>query len=97
MPSHCFYVGEGRASQRARVAHCAMSEVFDGPAPSTLASILRAFSLGNLHQLAKTSRLLLPGLARRLPLLPGSVTLRVYASHMLNAVEAARCLSAGRR
>jgi hypothetical protein len=53
--------------------HGAMSEVFGGVrAPSTLGSFLRSFTWGNVLQLEKVSRLLLAGLARRAPLLPGA-------------------------
>ena len=40
-------------------------------APSTLGSFLRSFTWGNVLQLGKVNRLLLAGLARRAPLLPG--------------------------
>jgi hypothetical protein len=40
--------------------------------PSTLGLFLRAFTWGNVLQLEKASRLLLGGLARRTPLLPGA-------------------------
>ena len=52
--------------------HGAMPALFDGVrAPSTLGSFLRSFTWGNVLQLEKVSRLLLAGLARRAPLLPG--------------------------
>lgn len=53
--------------------HGAMSELFDGiRAPSTLGSFLRALSWGNVRQLEKVNRLLLPGLVARAGLLPGA-------------------------
>jgi hypothetical protein len=53
--------------------HGAMGELFDGVrAPSTLGSFLRSLSWGNVRQVEKVSRLLLAGLARRAPLLPGA-------------------------
>jgi hypothetical protein len=56
--------------------HGAMSELFDGVrAPSTLGSLLRSFTRGNVRQLEKVSRLLLAELARRAPLLPGAAQL----------------------
>jgi Transposase DDE domain group 1 len=52
--------------------HGALPELFGGVrAPSTLGSFLRSFTWGNVLQLGKVSRLLLAGLARRTPLLPG--------------------------
>ena len=52
--------------------HGAMPALFGGiRAPSTLGSFLRSFTWGNVAQLEKVSRLLLAGLARRAPLLPG--------------------------
>jgi hypothetical protein len=41
-------------------------------APPTLGSFLRALTWGNALQLGKVNRLLLAGLARRAPLLPGA-------------------------
>jgi hypothetical protein len=56
--------------------HGAMPALFGGiRAPSTLGSFLRAFTWGNVLQLGKVNRLLLAGLARRAPLLPGKDTL----------------------
>jgi hypothetical protein len=56
--------------------HRALPVLFGGiRAPSTLGSFLRAFSWGNVLQLGKVSRLLLAGLARRAPLLPGAEVL----------------------
>jgi hypothetical protein len=56
--------------------HGAMPVLFGGiRAPSTLGSFLRAFTWGNVLQLGKVNRLLLAGLARRAPLLPGKETL----------------------
>jgi Transposase DDE domain group 1 len=53
--------------------HGAMPEVFDGVrAPSTLGSFLRSFTFGNVRQLDAVARLLLAGLARLAPLLPGA-------------------------
>jgi hypothetical protein len=53
--------------------HGAMPELFGGVrAPSTLGSFLRSFTWGNVLQLGKVNRLLLAGLARRTPLLPGA-------------------------
>jgi hypothetical protein len=52
--------------------HGAMGALFGQiRAPSTLGSFLRAFTWGNVAQLGKVNRLLLAGLARRAPLLPG--------------------------
>ena len=52
--------------------HGAMPSLFGGiRAPSTLGSFLRSFTWGNVLQLEKVSRLVLAGLARRAPLLPG--------------------------
>jgi len=52
--------------------HGAMPALFGGVrAPSTLMSFLRSFTWGNVLQLGKVNRLLLAGLARRAPLLPG--------------------------
>jgi hypothetical protein len=52
--------------------HGAMPALFGGiRAPSTLGSFLRSFTWGNARQVEKVSRLLLAGLARRAPLLPG--------------------------
>jgi hypothetical protein len=52
--------------------HGALPVLFGGVrAPSTLGSFLRSFTWGNVLQLGKVSRLLLAGLARRTPLLPG--------------------------
>jgi Transposase DDE domain group 1 len=52
--------------------HGAMPALFGGVrAPSTLGSFLRSFTWGNVLQLEKVSRLVLAGLARRAPLLPG--------------------------
>jgi hypothetical protein len=52
--------------------HGAMPALFGGiRAPSTLGSFLRSFTWGNVLQVEKVSRLLLAGLARRTPLLPG--------------------------
>jgi hypothetical protein len=52
--------------------HGAMGALFGGVrAPSTLGSFLRSFTWGNVLQLGKVNRLLLAGLARRAPLLPG--------------------------
>jgi hypothetical protein len=76
--------------------HGAMGAVFGGVrAPSTLGSFLRAFTWGNVLQLQKVSRLLLAGLARRAPLLPGKDVLafvdvdsqqrRVYGYHKQGA------------
>jgi hypothetical protein len=45
-----------------------------GAAPSTLGSFLRSFTWGSARQADKVSRLLLAGLARRAPLLPGRDT-----------------------
>jgi hypothetical protein len=56
--------------------HGAMGVLFGGVrAPSTLGSFLRAFTWGNARQAEKVSRLLLAGLARRAPLLPGKQAL----------------------
>jgi Transposase DDE domain group 1 len=56
--------------------HGAMPALFGGiRAPSTLGSFLRSFTWGNVLQLGKVNRLLLAGLARRAPLLPGKDTL----------------------
>jgi hypothetical protein len=56
--------------------HGALPALFGGVrAPSTLGSFLRAFTWGNVLQLGKVNRLLLAGLARRAPLLPGKETL----------------------
>jgi len=56
--------------------HGAMSALSGGiRAPSTLGSFLRSFTWGNVLQLGKVNRLLLAGLARRTPLLPGKQTL----------------------
>ena len=56
--------------------HGAMPVLFGGiRAPSTLGSFLRSFTWGNVLQLGKVNRLLLAGLARRAPLLPGKDTL----------------------
>jgi Transposase DDE domain group 1 len=76
--------------------HGAMGELFDGVrAPSTLGSFLRSLSWGNVRQVEKVSRLLLAGLARRAPLLPGAGQLafidmdssqrRVYGHHKQGA------------
>ena len=52
--------------------HGAMPDLFaDVRAPSTLGSFLRSFTWGNARQLEKVSRLLLAGLMRLAPLLPG--------------------------
>jgi hypothetical protein len=52
--------------------HGAMGALFGGVrAPSTLGSFLRSFTWGNVLQLEKVSRLVLAGLVRRAPLLPG--------------------------
>jgi hypothetical protein len=52
--------------------HGAMPVLFGGiRAPSTLGSVLRSFTWGNVLQLEKVSRLLLADLAGRAPLLPG--------------------------
>jgi hypothetical protein len=56
--------------------HGALPALFGGiRAPSTLGSFLRAFTWGNVLQLGKVNRLLLAGLARRAPLLPGKEVL----------------------
>jgi hypothetical protein len=56
--------------------HGAMPVLLGGiRAPSTLGSFLRSFTWGNVLQLGKVNRLLLGGLARRAPLLPGKDTL----------------------
>ena len=56
--------------------HGAMPALFGGVrAPSTLGSFLRSFTWGNVLQLEQVSRLVLAGLARRTPLLPGKDTL----------------------
>ena len=56
--------------------HGAMPALFGGlRAPSTLGSFLRSFTWGNVLQLGKVNRLLLAGLARRTPLLPGAEVL----------------------
>jgi hypothetical protein len=56
--------------------HGAMPALFGGVrAPSTLGSFLRSFTWGNVLQLERVSRLVLAGLARRTPLLPGKDTL----------------------
>jgi hypothetical protein len=56
--------------------HGAMGALFGGlRAPSTLGSFLRSFTWGNVLQLEKVNRLVLAGLARRAPLLPGRQTL----------------------
>jgi hypothetical protein len=53
--------------------HGAMPDLFDGVrAASTLGSLLRSFTWGNVRQLEKVSRDLLAELARRAPLLPGA-------------------------
>jgi len=53
--------------------HGAMPDLFEGiRAPSTLGSFLRSFTWGNVRQLEKVSKLVLAGLARRAPLLPGA-------------------------
>ncbi len=53
--------------------HGAMSELFTGiRAPSTLGSFLRSFTWGNVRQVEKVSRLLLPELAAPARLLPGA-------------------------
>jgi hypothetical protein len=53
--------------------HGAMPVLFGGiRAPSTLGSFLRSFTWGNVLQLQKVHRLMLTGLARRSPLLPGA-------------------------
>jgi len=53
--------------------HGAMPVLFGGiRAPSTLGSFLRSFTGGNVLQLQKVHRLVLAGLARRAPLLPGA-------------------------
>ncbi|MFI7453816.1 transposase [Nonomuraea sp. NPDC049714] len=53
--------------------HGGMDKLFDGVrAPSTLGSFLRAFTWGNVRQLDKVARLLLPALAEHTPLLPGN-------------------------
>src|SRR5215469_2032165 len=52
--------------------HGAMPALFGGiRAPSTLGSFLRSFTWGNVLQLESVTRLLLAGLGRRAPLLPG--------------------------
>jgi hypothetical protein len=56
--------------------HGAMPDLFGGiRAPSTLGSHLRSYTWGNVRQLEMVNRLLLAGLARRCPLLPGRDTL----------------------
>jgi len=56
--------------------HGAMPALFGGiRAPSTLGSFLRSFTWGNVLQLGKVHRLVLAGLARLAPLLPGRQTL----------------------
>jgi hypothetical protein len=51
---------------------CGLQHVFtEVRAPSTLGSFLRAFDHGTVRQLPAVHRRLLPGLARRAPLLPG--------------------------
>ena len=56
--------------------HGALPVLFGGiRAPSTLGSFLRSFTWGNVLQLGKVNRLLLAGLARRAPLLPGAEVL----------------------
>jgi hypothetical protein len=56
--------------------HGALPALFGGVrAPSTLGSFLRSFTWGNVLQLQKVSRLLLAGLARQAPLLPGAEVL----------------------
>jgi hypothetical protein len=53
--------------------HGAMPVLFGGiRAPSTLGSFLRSFTWGNVLQLQKVHRLVLAGLARGAPLLPGA-------------------------
>jgi hypothetical protein len=53
-----------------------MPDLFGGiRAPSTLGSHLRSYTWGNVRQLEAVNRLLLAGLARRCPLLPGRETL----------------------
>ena len=52
--------------------HGAMGALFGGVrAPSTLGSVLRSFTWGNVLQLGKVSRVVLGELARRAPVLPG--------------------------
>jgi hypothetical protein len=56
--------------------HGAMPALFGGiRAPSTLGSFLPSFTWGNVLQLGKVHRLVLAGLARLAPLLPGRQTL----------------------
>jgi len=56
--------------------HGAAPALFGGVrAPSTLGSFLRSFTWGNVLQQGKVNRLLLAGLARRAPLLPGRESL----------------------
>jgi hypothetical protein len=56
--------------------HGAMPATFGGiRAPSTLGSFLRAFTHGNVRQLAAVHRRVLARLAARVPLLPGAGTL----------------------
>ena len=56
--------------------HGALRDTFGGiRAPSTLGSFLRAFTHGNVRQLAAVHRLVLAGLAKHTPLLPGGEAL----------------------
>ena len=75
---------------------CGLLHVFtEVRAPSTLGSFLRSFDHGTVRQLQAVHRRLLPGLARRAPLLPGREVLayldvdacqrRVYGYHKQGA------------
>jgi hypothetical protein len=78
------------------LGHGTMPMLFGGiRAPSTLGSFLRSFTWGNVLQLQKVHRLVLAGLAGRVPLLPGADVLafvdidsqqkRVYGYHKQGA------------
>src|SRR5215469_16298798 len=64
--------GAGSIDDLDVLRHGALPALFGGVrAPSTLGSFRRSFTWGNVLQLGKVNRLLLAGLARRAPLLPG--------------------------
>jgi hypothetical protein len=64
--------GAGSIDDMDLLRHGAMPALFgEIRAPSTLGSFLRSFTWGNALQLGKVNRLMLAGLSRRAPLLPG--------------------------
>jgi hypothetical protein len=65
-------MGAGSTGDMGLLRDCGLHHVFAGVrAPSAVGSFLRSFDHGTVRQLQAVYRRLLPGLARRAPLLPG--------------------------